>query len=61
MKTYKKKDKDTLEVTDTINELYVTEVSRAELQTKLDHLEIDKAEIQLEIDDIKAKISILDS
>jgi len=60
-KIYKKKDKDTLEVTDTVNETHITEESRANIQTKLDHLKLDEARIQLEIDVVKVKIAILDS
>lgn len=60
-KTYKKKSKDTLEITDTINELHITEISRADLQTKLDHLELDKTKVQLDIDIVKAMIAIFDT
>lgn len=60
-KIYKKKNKNTLEITDTVNETHITEESRADIQTKLDHLELDKARIQLEIDSVKAKLTILDS
>ena len=60
-KIYKKKDKDTLEVTDTVNETHITEESRVNIQTKLDHLELDKSKIQLEIDGLKTKIAILDA
>ena len=60
VKTYKKKDKNTLEVIRTINETHITEESRAEIQTKLDHLELDKSELQKKIDVLKDKIAVLD-
>ena len=60
MKTYKKKNKDTLIVTNTITETHITEEDRAEIQTKIDHFEIDKAELQKKIDGEKVKIAILD-
>jgi ribosome-associated translation inhibitor RaiA len=63
--TYKKKDKNTLEVTRTSEETHIVEEDRAEIQTKLDHLELDAAksavDFQTKIDDLKAKIAILDS
>ncbi len=62
--TYSKKDKDTLTVTNTTNETHVTEEDRAEIQTKLDHLELDAAQSAIDfkakIDALKAKIAILD-
>jgi len=58
--TYKKKDKDTLTVTLTVVEAHITEEDRAEIQTKIDHFEIDKTELQKKIDELKAKIAILD-
>lgn len=61
MKTYEKKTKDILKVTDTINEFHETEETRAEIQTKIDHLELDKVELQKEIDKQQVKIVILDS
>lgn len=57
---YKKKDKDTLEITDTPSEVIST-IDRAEIQTKIDHFELDKQSIQLEIDELNAQIAILDS
>ncbi len=65
MKTYKKKDEDTLEVTRTSDETHITEENRAEIQTQLDHAELDAAQSQIDwqkkIDALKAKIAILDS
>lgn len=58
--TYEKKDGNTLTVTNTTNETHITEEDRAEIQTKIDHLELDKAELQKEIDELRAKITILD-
>lgn len=58
--TYKKKDINTLTVTTTVDEVHVVEEDRAEIQTQLDHLELDKIEIQKKIDAEKAKIAILD-
>jgi len=55
-----KKDKDTLTVTHIITETHITEEYRAEIQTKIDHFEIDKTELQKKIDELKAKIAILD-
>lgn len=60
MKTYKKKTRDILEVTDTIDELHITEETRAEIQTKIDHLKIDKGKVSEEIDALEALISLLD-
>ena len=63
--TYKKKDEDTLTVTRTTNETRIVEEDRAEIQTQLDHLELDEAQsvidFQVKIDILKAKIAILDS
>ena len=59
--TYKKIDKDTLEVTRIANETHITEEDRAEIQTQIDHLEIDKVEIQKKIEALKEKIAILDA
>lgn len=62
--TYAKKDKDTLTVTKTTEETHIVEEDRAEIQTKLDHLELDAAksalDYQTKIDALKAKITILD-
>ena len=43
-----------------MSETHITEESRAEIQTKIDHMELDKAGIQIEIELLKAKIAILD-
>lgn len=64
-KIYKKKNKNTLEVTDTVNETHITEESRAIIQTELDHLELDAAQsvidYQAKIDALKDKIAVLDA
>ena len=57
--TYKKKDANTLTVTRIVDETHITEEDRAEIQTKLDHLELDKSELQKEIDVLKKKIVVL--
>jgi len=63
-KKYEKKDENTLIVTDIISETHITEEDRAEIQTELDHLELDKAQtdidVQKKIDELKIKIAILD-
>lgn len=63
-KTYKKKNDNTLTVTNTTTETHITEEDRAEIQTKIDHLELDKArqlaDTQKKIDELKAKIAVLD-
>ncbi len=62
---YKKKDKDTLTVTRTTDETHIVEEDRAEIQTKLDHLELDAAQsvidYQAKIDILKDKLAILDA
>lgn len=58
--TYKKKDDNTLTVTRITSETHITEEDRAEIQTKIDHLEIDKVELQKKINELKTKIAILD-
>ena len=57
---YKKKDKDTLEITDTPAEVIST-IDRAEIQTKIGYVELHKQNIQLEIDELNAQIAILDN
>jgi len=63
--TYKKKNKNTLEVTRITDETHITEEDRAEIQTKLDHLELGAAQSVIDyktkIDILKAKIAILDA
>lgn len=63
--TYKKKDDNTLTVTRTTDETHITEEDKAEIQTLLDHAELDmvksQADWQKKIDGLKAKIAILDS
>jgi len=58
--TYEKKDDNTLTVTRIVSETYITDENRAEIQTEIDHMELDKAKIQIEIELLKAKIAILD-
>lgn len=57
--TYKKKDENTLMVTNIVNETHIIEEDRAEIQTQIDHLEIDKFELEKKIDKLKDKITIL--
>jgi hypothetical protein len=57
--TYEKVDANTLKIVKMVDVVYNT-ISRAEIQTKIDHLELDKAKIQLEIDGLKKQIAILD-
>ena len=57
---YKKKDKDTLEKTDTPAEVIST-IDRAEIQTDIDHLELDIQGRQLELDELKVQMAILDA
>lgn len=63
--TYKKKDDNTLTVTRTTDETHITEEDRAEIQTLLDHAELDmvksQADWQKKIDELKAKIAIFDA
>lgn len=58
--TYTKKDKDTLTVTAVINETHIVEEDRAEIQTKIDHWELEMVELQKKIDAAKAKLAVLD-
>jgi hypothetical protein len=62
--TYTKKDKDTLTVTTVSAETHIVEEDRAEIQTQLDHMELDAAQsvidYQAKIDILKAKIAVLD-
>lgn len=62
--TYKKKDDNTLTVTRTTDETHIVEENRAEIQTQLDHLELDAAQsvidFQTKIDALKEKIAVLD-
>lgn len=59
MATKKEKvDTETLKITTTPDEI-VNTTSRAEIQTKIDHLELDKQKIQLEINELEADILIL--
>jgi len=62
-KTYRKKDKNTLEVTTITNETHITEEGRAELETQLFHLKADKDKMERGFQDrivvLEAKIEIL--
>lgn len=62
--TYEKKDNNTLTVTRTTDETHIVEEDRAEIQTLLDHAELDMtrlvADQQKKIDRLKAKIAIFD-
>lgn len=62
--TYKKKNKDTLTVTRTTDETHIVEENRAEIQTQLDHAELDMAQSEIDwgkkIDALKAKLAVLD-
>ena len=60
METYEKIDKDNLKITRDDTAIHIFEESRTEIQTKIDHLELDKAESQKQIDWEKAKIALLD-
>lgn len=57
-KTKKKKDDDTLEITNDLG-VTITTVKRAELQTQLDHKKLDKDRIQLEIDELQNDLDLL--
>lgn len=63
--TYKKKDDNTLTVTRITEETHITKEDRAEIQTQLDHTELDmvksQSDWQKKIDALKAKIAILDA
>ncbi len=63
--TYEKKDDNTLTVTRTVDETHITEQDRAEIQTQLDHLELEAAQsiidYQAKIDVLKDKIAVLDA
>ena len=64
IETYKKKDENTLTVTQTTDETHITEEDRAEIQTELDHLELEAVQsvidYQTKIDILKDKIAVLD-
>lgn len=63
--TYKKKNDNTLTVTRITDETHIVEEDRAEIQTQLDHLELEAAQsvidFQAKIDILKVKIAVLDS
>ena len=56
--TYVKIDDNTLKKVVTVSPAEST-IDKAEIQTKIDHLELDKERIQLEINELKSQISIL--
>lgn len=56
---YEKVDSNTLRIIKT-PEVVTSTLDRTEIQTQIDHLELDKAKIQLEIDGLKSQIAILD-
>ena len=56
--TYVKVDENTLKKVVTSSPAETT-IDRAEIQTKIDHLELQKAGIQLEINELKAQIGLL--
>ena len=57
---YEKIDIDTLKIINTPPSTEST-INRAEIQTKIDHLEIDKQRIQLDIDALTSRLAILDT
>jgi len=56
--TYEKIDGNTLRKIDTPAAVEST-IDKAEIQTKIDHLELDKERIQLEINELKSQINVL--
>ena len=62
--TYEKIDNNTLKVICNDTNTHIFEGSRAEIQTRLDHLKLDKdgmeIDFQKKIDALEAKIAILD-
>jgi len=54
---YEKIDIDTLKIINTPPKTENT-INRAEIQTKIDHLELDKQRIQLNIDTLTSKLKI---
>lgn len=64
METYEKKNENILIVTRNTNSTHIFEESRAEIQTQLEHLELDKIKLETDlekkIDVLRAKIAILD-
>ena len=56
---YEKIDGDTLRKINTPSQETST-IDRAEIQTNIDHLELDIQEKQLEIDELNAQVAILD-
>ena len=57
-KTKIKKDDDTLEITSNPGST-ITYVTKAELQTQLDHKELDKDRLQLDIDGLQSDLDLL--
>jgi len=60
-KTYKKKTSDVLEITDTVNEVHVTEEDRAVIQSRLDHYNQKVISLQALASNEQAKLDILDT
>lgn len=56
--TKKKKDSETLEITNDLGRT-VTTATKTELQTQLDHKNLDKIAIQLDIDEIQSDLDLL--
>lgn len=60
MKTYEKKNKNILTITESINETHVTEEDRSKIQTQIDHLKLDRNAISEKIGFLEGLIAILD-
>jgi hypothetical protein len=58
--TYEKINNDTLKVTRNDTDIHTFEKSRAEIQTEIDHLKLNKSAISEKIDALEALIAILD-
>ena len=58
--TYEKIDDNTLKVTRNDTDIHTFEESRVEIQTQIDHLQLDKSVISEKIDALEAKVAILD-
>lgn len=58
--TYQKIDNDTLQITNQAPATIST-TTRAEIQTKIDHLELQKQDIQLKINKLQEQITILEA
>jgi len=60
-KTYKKKDTNLLEVTDTVNEIHVTEEDRASITNRIVHYENKIAGLQVSLAAEQDKLDLLDA